>query len=165
MTTFDLSSLTDSYPMSATVPLGAGRKLELTYRDSPSDAAQKIEAAVADDLKALGLDPKAVLLTSVIGRPPTGDEGIAYAQATDALSTEEVQRLSDVMKKADGAALALVLGSWKLVQDGKPVELPPISPENCAALPDSLKRTIRDLVASATLPVERRNFSAGSAHS
>ncbi len=141
---------TNRHPHSATIPLGGGDKLPVTYRANDAERAQAaILGAVGDDLTALGFEPR-VTLAAAAGRVPAGEDGKRLKEAVDALDADGFARFQAVMKRAEGAAIADVLGSWGF-EDA-------ITPESCASLPDDLQRTLLALSGAAVLPAERLDF-------
>lgn len=149
-----------AFPHEATLLIGGGKKVAITFRASnPARAKDAILAASGAELTALGFDPE-VMLTAVAGRTPSGDEGKAFKDALDKLDGEGAARLQDTLRKADGAALADVLGSAEgITESGERVPLEEaITADWCAALPADLTRTILQLVASACLPAEKLDF-------
>lgn len=151
---------TAAFPHEATLLIGDGQKLAVTYRASdPARAKAAILAATGEELTALGFDPD-VMLTAVAGRTPSGEEGKAFKDALDKLDGEGAARLQDVLRKADGAALADVLGSVEgITESGERVAMDgPVTAESCAALPADLTRAVLQLVAGACLPAEKLDF-------
>ncbi len=149
-----------TFPHEATLLIGGGKKLAITYRASdPARAKAAILAAAGEELTVLGFDPE-VMLTAVAGRTPSGDEGKAFKDALDKLDGEGAARLQDTLRKADGAALADVLGSVEgITESGERVPMDgPVTAESCSAMPADLTRTILQLVAGACLPAEKLDF-------
>jgi len=149
-----------TFPHEAILLIGGGKKLAITYRASdPARAKAAILAASGAELTVLGFDAE-VMLTAVAGRTPSGDEGKAFKDALDNLDGEGAAHLQDTLRKADGAALADVLGSVEgITESGERVPMDsPVTAESCAALPADLTRAILQLVAGACLPAEKLDF-------
>ena len=163
MADLDLTELltADVFPHAAALPLGGGRRLELTYRSARPDAEARVKAAVADDLAALGVDPD-VYFRALGGVPPVGEEALALESALEALDGAGMDRLKAAGRKAEGALLAHLVGSWNLTGDGQPL---PVTPETCAKLPEEIRRTVVKMSREATLPAEARGFLSGSPRS
>lgn len=163
MADLDLNDLltADVHPHSAALPLGGGRRLELTYRSARPDAEARVKAAVAGDLAALGVDPD-VYFRALGGVPPVGEEALALESALEALDGAGLDRLRAAGRKAEGAILAHLVGSWNLTDAGQPL---PITPETCARLPEEIRRTVVKMAREATLPEEKKAFLPGSPRS
>ena len=141
------------YPHRASIAYGTA-KIEITYRDPRDGAQARIEAAVGDDLRALGLDPTVTLTELRTGRKPVGEERIAAEKAVDALDTAGVNALVGILEVAEGAAIADVIGTWSL-EDA-------VTPETCARLPASVRRAILELLRETVAPSEKLAFLAKS---
>ncbi len=144
---------TPVYPFRASIALGGGRKLELSYRSAPASATEAVKAYFTEALSALGIDPK-VALRLIKGHLPTGEKGAQFQEAINALGDDADEKLQAIADHADGLALSLMIGSWNLTDA--------ITPQVCAALPGEVKKAIVRLSEAVELPAERLSFLGSS---
>lgn len=153
--TFSLDDLLAApiFPFTATINLGGGRKLTLTYRPSSESAKEAVKAHLVEAFAALGFDGK-VALRNVYGHAPQGEESEQFLAAYHALGDGADETLQAVLDHAEGMATALLVGSWNLTD--------PVTAETCARLPKEVRGAIVRLADSAELPVERSAFLGSS---
>lgn len=151
----------DRYPYQATIPLGEGESLRVTYRAGTDALEAKVRVFLRGQVSALGLDPDVAML-AFAGKSPEGEDAARFEEACAALGDSGAEKITNAVRLTGGYALSLRLGSLTAVDAKGEHPSEELTPEACLSLPEDVQRTLLRLSQEAVAPAEGLDFFAGS---